>query len=53
MKTHILFACLVALLVTACASNEGKKVLSAKEIQNQRYEYSKHEGNTGRDVSRQ
>lgn len=35
MKTHILFATLTALLLTACASHEGRKVASETPEQKQ------------------
>jgi|APGre2960657468_1045069.scaffolds.fasta_scaffold10102_4 uncharacterized protein YcfL len=53
MKTHILFATLTALLLTACASHEGRKVSSTQDPVKDELEYSKRESNTGRDYSRQ
>lgn len=53
MKTHILFLSLTALLMAACASNEGRKVSSTQDTPEQVDEYVKHEGNSGREISRQ
>jgi hypothetical protein len=53
MKTHILFSILTALFLTACASNEGRKVSSTQDPEEQTEEYTKHERASGRDFDRQ
>jgi uncharacterized protein YcfL len=52
MKTHILFALITAFLLTACASHEGRKISSTEETREEQLEYSKLEGNKGRDFAR-
>lgn len=53
MKTHFLFATLTALLLTACASHEGRKVSSTQEATDSPVEYSQREVNAGREISTQ
>lgn len=52
MRTHIIFLTLTALLVSACASHEGRNI-SSKQEQQEATEYSKVDTNSGRDMSRQ
>lgn len=51
MRTHIIFLALTALLVSACASHEGRKVASTQQ-QQEAVEYSKHEAPSNRDFNR-
>lgn len=51
MRTHIIFLALTALLMTACASHEGRKVASTQE-QQEAIEYSKREANSPKDFAR-
>jgi len=53
MKTHIIFSILTALILTACASKEGRQVSSTQDTPEEQHEHSRYEGNAGRDVSRQ
>jgi hypothetical protein len=52
MKRHLVLVFLITILGVSCASNEHKSRLSQEEARIEKLEYSKHEGNTGRDVSR-
>lgn len=52
MRTHIIFLALTAILVSACASHEGRNI-SSKQEQQETYEYTRAEGNSGRELSRQ
>lgn len=53
MKTHIFLAIFISAWLSGCASNEGRRVSSTEETKKQQLEYSKHEGNAGREFSRQ
>jgi hypothetical protein len=53
MKTHILIATITILLTSACASNRGRTISSTEESVKELQEYSKQEGNAGREVNRQ
>ncbi len=53
MKTHIIFLSLTALLFVSCASKESRDIASTKETPEQQKEYSKVEGYSGRDYSKQ
>lgn len=51
MKTHIIFLALTALLMSACASYEGRNVASTQDHKDA-VEYSKYEAPSARDFNR-
>lgn len=51
MRTHIFLLALTALLVSACASHEGRNVASTQQQQDP-IEYSKVEAPSGKDFNR-
>jgi hypothetical protein len=53
MERYLVLVFLITILGVSCASNEHKSRLSQEEARIEKLEYSKHEGNTGRDYSRQ
>lgn len=53
MRTHIIWAILTGMLMSACASHQGQTVSHSKETVKESLEYSRHEGNSAREVFRQ
>jgi outer membrane biogenesis lipoprotein LolB len=53
MKTHILFAILTALFLTACASHEGRSISSTQDQQEQERDAHRALGNANREIGPQ
>jgi len=55
MKTHIILATLGALLLTACASHQGRTISSAdvEQQKEEEVEYSHQDVNANKDFNRQ
>jgi hypothetical protein len=51
MKTHALLTICLVLLVTACASNEGRSISSTQESQEEQQGRLKSDANFGKDFS--
>lgn len=50
MKTHIILAICTVLLVTACASNEGRSISSTQETKEEQQAHLR-DANAGKDYS--
>ena len=53
MRRQIIKAIITAMLVTGCASHQGQTVSHSKETVKESLEFSRHEGNSAREVFRQ
>ena len=53
MKTHILLTILAAIVLTACASHEGRKVSSTQDTQEEQTDYAQQDARSGKDFNGQ